>query len=329
VKALQVTELGEPEAALSITELPRPEPGDGEVLVQVLAAAANFPDVLMCRGHYQVKPSLPFVPGIEVCGRVVDPGRCQLSIGERVLGSALTPHGGFADYALMNAACTFRAPDRLDAAEAAALHVAYQTAWFAPHRRADLQAGDTLLVHAGAGGVGSAAVQLGKAAGARVIAVVGSPGKVVTARRLGANIVVDRTGEDFVTVVNDATGGRGADVVFDPVGGDSYHRSTRCIAFEGRIVVVGFAGGDVQTAALNHTLIKNYSVMGVHWGLYEKNNPRLVTWCHDALAELADTGAVRPLVSERLRLEEVADGLRRLADGTTVGRLVYEPGDPA
>jgi len=180
-------------------------------------------------------------------------------------------------------------------------------------------------VHAAAGGVGSAAVQLGKAAGARVIGVVGGPEKAEVARRLGADVVVDRHTEDFVVVVKDVTQGRGADVVFDPVGGDAYQRSTKCIAFEGRILVVGFAGGQIQSAALNHALVKNYSILGLHWGLYTTKDPALVRICHDELSKLAADGVVKPLVSERLALDAVADGLQRLADGTTVGRVAYVP----
>jgi len=155
--------------------------------------------------------------------------------------------------------------------------------------------------------------------------VVGGPEKAEVARTLGADVVVDRHTEDFVGVVKDVTGGRGADVVYDPVGGDAYQRSTKCIAFEGRILVVGFAGGQIQSAALNHALVKNYSIVGLHWGLYLTKNPALVRACHEELSELAAAGVVKPLVSERLALDAVADGLKRLADGTTVGRVAYVP----
>jgi NADPH2:quinone reductase len=233
------------------------------------------------------------------------------------------PAGGFAELALMDTATTFPAPGGLDNAQAAAFYIGYQTGWFGPHRRAHLQPGETLLVHAAAGGVGSAAVQLGKAAGAQVIGVVGGPEKAQVARTLGADVVVDRRAEDFVKVVNDITGGRGADVVFDPVGGDAYQRSTKCIAFEGRILVVGFAGGQIQSAALNHALVKNYSIVGLHWGLYTSKDPALVRRCHDELSKLAADGVAMPLVSERLALDAVGDGLQRLADGATVGRVAY------
>ncbi len=233
------------------------------------------------------------------------------------------PHGGFAEFALMNAATTFSAPAALDDAAASALFIGYQTGWFGLHRRAQLKAGETLLVHAAAGGVGSAAVQLGKAAGARVIGVVGGERKAAYARELGADVVVDRQIDDFVDVVKAETGGRGADVVYDPVGGEVYERSTKCIAFEGRILVIGFAGGQIQTARLNHALVKNYSVVGLHWGMYTDRDPAAVAECHHQLTDLAKQGLVKPLVSDRLALDEVADGLQRLADGVTVGRVVY------
>ena len=317
--------LGEPRDVMSLDEIPDPEPGAGQLLVRVLGASANFADALICRGLYQLKPPLPFTPGLELCGEVVAlaPGATGFAVGDRVIGSSVLPAGGFAELALMDVATTFPAPGALDDAQAAALYIGYQTGWFGLHRRAHLQPAETLLVHAAAGGVGSAAVQLGKAAGARVVGVVGGREKADVARALGADVVVDRHTEDFVEVVRDLTHGRGADVVYDPVGGDAYQRSTKCIAFEGRILVVGFAGGQIQSAALNHALVKNYSILGLHWGLYTTKEPGLVRVCHDELSRLAADGVVRPLVSERLALDAVADGLQRLADGTTVGRLAY------
>jgi NADPH2:quinone reductase len=322
-----VHELGEPRDVLALAEVPEPEPGPGQVLVRVRAAAANFPDVLMCRGGYQVRPPLPFTPGIELCGEVVAVGAGVdgLAVGDRVLGGSSLPSGALADLAVMNASSVFPAPEGLDDAEAAAFFITYQTGWFGLHRRARLAAGETLLVHAAAGGVGSGAVQLGKAAGARVIGVVGGERKAEVARALGADVVVDRLSQDFVEVVKEVTGGRGADVVYDPVGGDTYARSTKCIAFEGRILIVGFAGGQIQSAALNHVLIKNYSVVGLHWGLYQAKDPQSIRDCHVQLGKLVADGLIRPLIGERLSLTEAADGLQRLADGSTVGRLVFVP----
>ena len=325
MKAWRVSELGEPRQVMTLDEVPVPQPEAGQLLVRVLGAAANFADALICRGLYQVKPPLPFTPGLELCGEVaaLGPGTTGFAVGDRVIGASVLTAGGFAELALMESATTFPAPPSLDDAQASAFYIAYQTGWLGLHHRAHLQPGETLLVHAAAGGVGSAAVQLGKAVGARVIGLVGGPEKAEVARTLGADVVVDRHTEDFVGVVKDVTGGRGADVVYDPVGGDAYQRSTKCIAFEGRILVVGFAGGQIQSAALNHALVKNYSIVGLHWGLYTTKDPALVRLCHDELSKLVADGLVKPLVSERLALDAVADGLQRLADGTTVGRVAY------
>jgi len=327
VKAWQVRSYGEPADVLELADVPRPVPGPGQLLVRVLAAAANFPDLLMCRGTYQVRPPLPFSLGVESCGEVVQAGTgvTRFSVGDRVIGGAVLPSGSFAEYAVMDAARAMPAPEGLDDGEAAPFLVTYQTGWFGLHRRARLAAGETLLVHAAAGGVGSGAVQLGKAAGARVIGVVGGPEKARLARQLGADVVVDRYEEDFVAVVKEVTKGKGADVVYDPVGGEAFRKSTKCIAFEGRIVVVGFASGDVPVAALNHALVKNYDILGLHWGLYERLNPAAVLDCQAELTRLAAAGLIRPLITERLPLAGVPDALRRLGAGTTAGRLVFQP----
>ncbi|WP_406208618.1 NADPH:quinone oxidoreductase family protein [Kitasatospora sp. NBC_01560] len=319
MRAWQVTEPGEPREVMRlVADVPKPVPGPGQLLVRVRAAAVNFPDALMVRGQYQVRPPLPFTPGVELCGEVVAGPRA----GERVIGNPVLPGGAFAEYALLEAAGAFPAPGALDDAGAAALHIGYQTAWFALHRRAGLRPGETLLVHAAAGGVGSAAVQLGRAAGARVIAVVGGPDKAAVAKELGADLVVDRTAVDFTAAVREATGGHGADVVFDPVGGAAYTGSAKCVAFEGRIVVVGFASGEIPAPALNHALVKNYSVLGLHWGLYNTRDPQAVRAAHAELTGLAEAGTVRPLVSDRVPLTGAAEAVQRVADGRSTGRVV-------
>jgi NADPH:quinone reductase len=325
VKAWQVHELGQPQDVLLLGEVPEPEPGPGQVLVRVKASPINFPDVLLCRGEYQAKPPTPFTPGVELCGEVIKPGAdvSEFSPGDRVIGGAALPQGAFADLALMDVNRTLPAPESLSDAEASALYIGYQTGWFGLHRRAALQPGETLLVHAAAGGVGSAAIQLGKAAGATVVGVVGGPDKAEVARSLGADVVVDRRSEDFVAVVKEMTGGRGADVIYDPVGGDTYTRSTKCIAFEGRILIIGFAGGTIPTPGLNHALIKNYSIVGLHWGLYNERDPQAVRQAHTELTKLADAGSVRPLISEQIPLDQLAEGVQRVGDGKTVGRVAY------
>jgi NADPH:quinone reductase len=317
MRAWQVQSLGEPEEALTLSDVEVPDPKDGQVLVKVKAVALNFPDVLMCRGQYQVRPPLPFTPGVELCGEIVDPSGGP---GNRVIGSPVLPTGALAEYTLMNEAEILPAPPSLDDAEASGFLIAYQTGWFGLHRRANLQAGETLLVHAAAGGVGSAAVQLGKAAGARVIAVVGGPEKAEVAKALGADVVIDRREQDFVAAVKDVTKGRGADVIFDPVGGDIYTGSTKCVAFEGRILVIGFAGGTIPTPMLSHALVKNYSIVGLHWGLYRQYDPQSIVDAHHDLMKLN----LKPLVGGRFPLEQAAVGLTKLAKGDSVGRLVVE-----
>ncbi|MEU3186333.1 NADPH:quinone oxidoreductase family protein [Streptomyces sp. NPDC006923] len=317
MQAWRVHRNGEPSEVMRLETVERPEPGEGQIRLLVRAANINFPDALLCRGQYQVRPPLPFTPGVEVCAETAD--------GRRVIATPALPDGGLAEYVLADAAAVLPAPESLDDAEAAALHIGYQTGWFGLHRRAGLRAGETLLVHAAAGGVGSAAVQLGKAAGATVIGVAGGPAKARVARELGCDLVVDRRTDDLVAAVKEATGGRGADVVYDPVGGDAYTQSARCVAFEGRIVVVGFASGTVPSPALNHALVKNYSVMGLHWGLYRAQDPAAVARCHQELTALAARGAIKPLISERVAMKGGADAVQRVADGVTTGRVVVLP----
>ena len=341
MRAWQAFEVGEPAAVCKLGEVEVPTPAAGQILVRVRAAALNFPDVLLCRGQYQIRPPLPFTPGVELCGEVVSAGASvardesrqhpanvpadAFAPGTRVVGSPVLPYGALAEFAVMDAATAHPAPASLSDDEAAGLFIAYQTGWFGLHRRARLQAGETLLVHAAAGGVGSAAVQLGKAAGARVIAVVGGAEKAAVATGLGADLVIDRRSEDFVAVVKAFTGGRGADVVYDPVGGDAYAGSAKCVAFEGRILVIGFASGAIPAPGLNHALIKNYSIVGLHWGLYQTHDPASIGAAHDELTALADSGAIKPLVGARVSLDDAMDGLTRLGAGDTVGRVVVMP----
>lgn len=324
-----VHEHGAPATALVLGDGPEPEPGPGEVVIAVGACALNFADDLLCRGTYQERPALPFVPGLEVAGHVVACGRgSRHAVGSRVSGSTLLPHGGLAERCAARDDDVFPIPADLDDVDAAAMHVTYQTAWFALHRRGRLQPGETLLVHAAAGGAGSAAVQLGRAAGARVLAVAGGSEKVALCRELGADLAVDHRSEDFVDVVLDATGGRGADVIFDPVGGDTFVRSTKCIAWEGRLLVIGAAGGAYAEARTNHVLVKNYSVVGVHWGGYRTRRPELVAEAHHQLVHLRTSGAVNPLIGGVLPLAEALDGLRELTGGRSAGKLVVQVGDP-
>jgi len=318
VKAWQVRRLGSPAEAMELVELPDPVAGPGELLVRVEACALNFPDVLLAAGHYQERPELPFTPGLEVCGTVVGDGR-------RVIGGPPLPRGGLAELTVLPERAAFDAPAGMPADEAAALLITYQTAYVGLHRRAALRAGEWLLVHAGAGGVGSAAIQVGLAAGARVVATAGGPEKAAVCRELGAHEVIDYRSEDIVSRVREVTGGHGADVVWDPVGGDVFDASRRCVAFEGRLVVVGFASGRIPSVPAGHVLVKNYSVVGLHWGLYRTVDPQVVADAHEQLARLYAAGSIRPLVSERVPMAEAPAALTRLASRGTVGKVVVLP----
>jgi NADPH2:quinone reductase len=325
VKAWVVRELGGPES-LRFEDVDPGEPANGSVRVAVRAASINFPDALMVAGLYQVKPELPFIPGVEVSGEVVSaPASSGLLPGERVmalLDSRGLTRGGYAEIADAAPATVVRIPDKMSFDDAAGFMLTYQTGWFGLQRRAHLQPGETLLVHAGAGGVGSAAIQLGRAAGATVIATAGSDEKVELCRQLGADHAFNNKTQDFADDVKKLTGGRGADVIFDPVGGDIYDRSTKCIAFEGRIVVVGFTSGRIPQAATNHILIKNYSVVGLHWGLYNTRAPELVPPVTRALLDLYEAGKIKPHISARLPLAEAPRALGMVASGKSTGKVI-------
>ena len=327
MKAWRVTKLGDPKEALSLEESEEPSLKAGEVIVEVEAAAMNFFDILLCRGEYQEKPDLPFTPGAEVSGTISEVGDdVDLEPSRRVIATPPLPQGGFAERVAVPAAVVYPIPEEMPATDAAAMHIVYQTAFFALHRRAALQEGETVLVHAGAGGVGSAAIQLARAAGARVLATAGGKEKVEICQDLGAEVAIDYKEEDFIQAVKEATDGRGANVVFDPVGGDVFDGSRRCVAFEGRIVVIGFAGGRIPEAPANHLLVKNYSVLGLHWGLYGKMMPHLIRETHEELVQLYERGALKPLIYKEFPFEEVPDALELLGSRGTYGKLVSRPG---
>jgi NADPH2:quinone reductase len=322
-----VHQIGDPAEVLQLdSQVAIPEPGAHQVRIRVDAAALNFADDLICRGKYQEKPSLPFTPGLEVSGEVVAAGAdVTISPGTRVMAFAALPHGGLAEEALANEVMTFPIPEGFPADQAAAMLVTYQTSYVALHRRAHLRAGEVLLVHAGAGGVGSSAIQLGKAAGARVIATAGGAEKVSICRDLGADKVIDYRKEDFVAEVNGWTDGRGADVIYDPVGGDTFDRSRKCIAWEGRILVIGFASGRIPEAPANHALVKNYSILGVHYARYSLMNPDYLREVHTRLMELHAQGKIPPLLRQEVSLEDVPAALGSLVSGGTVGKVVVRP----
>src|SRR5437899_1950710 len=320
-----VRRLGGPET-MQFEDVDASAPADGMVRIAIRASAINYFDALMVAGTYQTKPELPFVPGVEISGEVESaPAATAFKKGDRVtalLDSGGLTRGGYAELADAAPTTVHRLPDAMPFDDGAAFTLIYQTAWFGLYRRANLQPGETLLVHAGAGGVGSAAIQLGKAAGATVIATAGSDEKVEVCRELGADHAINYKTQDFVEEVKKITGGRGADVVYDPVGGDVYDRSTKCIAFEGRIVIVGFTSGRIPQAAANHVLVKNYSVVGLHWGLYSKRAPELIPLAAKALLELYEAGKIKPYISTRLPLSEAPRALASVAEGNSTGKVI-------
>ena len=322
----QVHELGDPADALVWGEIPDPEPGPGQVLVRVHAVACNFPDILLCQGRYQEKPEPPFTPGMEIAGEVVAAGEGAVArVGDRVLGMPPMGRGGYAELAVLDADATLPWPDGMSAGQAAGMFVTYQTGICALEHRAKLQAGETLLVHAAAGGVGSAAVQLGKALGARVIGTAGGADKCAVARAMGADDVVDYATEDLVTRVKELTDGRGADVIYDPIGGDVFDASRRLVAFEGRILVIGFVAGRFAEAPTNHVLIKNYAVVGVHWAFYRRVAPEWIPRWQGRLNDLWAARKIAPLVGAELPLREAPEALRRLGSRGTTGKVVLVP----
>jgi NADPH2:quinone reductase len=325
VKAWVVRQLGTPDT-IRFEEFAEGEPADGMVRIRLRASSINYFDALMVAGQYQTKPDLPFVPGSEVSGVVASaPSGSGFKPGDRVMAlvdnGGLT-RGGYADVTDALPGSIAHMPEKMSFEDAAGFHIIFQTGWFGLHRRANLKAGETLLVHAGAGGVGSAAIQLGKAAGATVIATAGSDEKVAVCREIGADHAINYKTQDFAEEVKQITGGRGADVIYDPVGGDVYDRSTKCIAFEGRIVIVGFTSGRIPQAAANHVLIKNYSVVGLHWGLYGKRMPELIPVASRALVELYEAGKIKPYISTRLPLSEAPRALSSVAGGKSTGKVI-------
>lgn len=325
MKTWLVKELGEPVDALKIEEVDDATRGKSEVLIEVKAVSLNFFDILLCQGNYQVKPTLPFSLGSEISGVVVEAEDDSLfKKGQRVLALPGVQKGGLADFVAVPEKSVFPLPDSMTWREGAAFFITYHTSYYALFNRAQLKKGDVLLVHAGAGGVGSAAIQLGKSAGAFVIATAGGSEKTEICKQIGADIVIDYNKEDFVDIVKKHTGGRGANIIFDPVGGDIFDRSKKCIAFDGRILVIGFAGGTIPSITTNHVLVKNYSIVGVHWGLFHQLFPKEVEKEHQALIKLYDDGDIKPILYKNYRFEEVPEALHLLSKRKTWGKVVVD-----
>ncbi len=324
MRAIVVDHWMEP-SELTVAETPEPELGPGQLAVEVRAAGCNFFDILLVQGRYQVKPPFPFIPGAEIAGvvREVAPDVSNFAPGDRVLASI--PVGGFAEVANAPASLAHRLPDSMSFEEGAALPIVYPTSYAALVLRADLKAGETLLVHAAAGGVGVAAVQIGKALGARVIATAGGADKVQVALDAGADVGIDYRKEDFVERVKAETDGRGADVIYDPVGGEIFDRSLKCIAWNGRLLVIGFAGGEIPSVKANRILLKNIAIVGLHWGAYQRYEPERVPEVFAGLFELYEAGKIKPVIFERYPLDQVPAALEALGSRRTYGKVIITP----
>ena len=324
MRAMIANGWGEP-TNLTLAELPDPTPGPGQITVDVRAIGCNFFDILMVQGKYQVRPPFPFSPGSEIAGvvREVGGGVTGLAPGERVF--AMPGWGGYASVAVVPAASVVRMPSSMSFDEGAAFGIVYQTSYFGLVYRACVKPGEYLLVHASAGGVGLAAVQIGRALRARVLATAGSQKKLEVAKAHGAEEAYDYSQPDWVDRVKQATGGRGADVIYDPVGGDIFDLSTKCIASEGRLVVVGFASGRIPSIQANRILLKNISIVGLHWGIYRQQDPARISEAMTELFNMYERGEVRPVISSTHPLTEAAAALDEIASRRSIGKVVLHP----
>ena len=323
MRALVCETHGGPEV-LKVGTLPEPKAGPGQAVIRVAAAGLNFADTLMVAGTYQEKPAFPFAPGLEVAGTIeaLGEGVRGLKAGQRVL--AVVGHGGFAELATAEASGVFVLPEQMDFVTAAGFMVTYGTAHGALVWRAALKPGETLVVHGAAGGVGLAAVEVGKALGARVIATAGGADKLAVARAHGADALIDYKAEDLKARLKELAGPKGAEVHFDPVGGQAFEASLRAVAWEGRIVIVGFAGGGVPQIPANILLVKNASALGFYWGSYRRHDPARLAAQFDELFAWFVAGKLKPHVSHRLPLAEAAEGFRLLQERRATGKVVVE-----
>jgi NADPH2:quinone reductase len=330
MRALVVRALLPDYAGCSVEDIAEPSPGPGQVKVKVKAVSVNFPDLLMTRGEYQMKPPLPFTPGLDIAGEVAALGPTPsggqasgLQIGDAVVGGARL--GGFAQYAVLDALALSPKPDRLSFAQAAAYPAAYLTAYVALVRRANVQQGEWVLVHGAAGGVGLAAVDLAKVLGAKVIAASASDDKLAVIQREYAPDAVVNVKGGFRDRVKEITGGRGADVIYDPVGGDIFDESVRCIAFDGRLLVIGFTSGRIPSVSVNMPLIKGFSVMGVRAGEYGRQFPEKGRQNVAAVAALAAESRITPRVHAELPLANWREAFDLLATRQVIGKALIRP----
>lgn len=329
MRAWRVNELGHPSVSLQLEDVAPPVPAGGQVRIRVEATNVNFADILVCQGIYQDRPGVPLTPGTESCGVVdaVGPG-VDVAIGTRVAGMAVLPHGGYAEQALLKVPTLLTMPPDLDPGDATVLYSTYQTAHVGLFHRGALEAGQWLVVHGASSGVGAAAVQLGVAVGARVIATAGGADKVAYCRGLGAEVVVDSRADDAASQLYEATmaatARAGVDVAFDPVGGTLGDVTRRLMGWEGRLIVIGFASGTIPTYPGNHVLVKNYAVLGMAWGEYAYRRRDVVEAAHTELLAMHAAGRIHTDVHP-VSLEDVPAALAALEARTVTGRLAMVP----
>src|SRR5262245_48857381 len=328
MKAWRVNDWCEPDE-MEFADIPAPEPKPGEIRIENRAAALNFFDILLIQGKYQSKPPRPFTPGSEVAGVVdaVGEGVTGLKIGDRV--QAMAAGGTYCEFSIALANKAFRIPDAMSFEEAAAMIVIYQTSYFALTHRTTIKPGEWLLVHAGAGGVGSSAIQIGRSLGARVIATASDEEKMRFCLSQGAERALnysDASWPNLVDQVKQITGGRGADVIYDPVGGEIFELSTKCVAPEGRLLVIGFAGGTIPSITANRILLKNMSVVGVYWGGFLEHYPEYMREAQEALFRMYEAGQIKPIVSQTFALADAVKALNALATRKTFAKVVLNIG---
>jgi NADPH:quinone reductase len=316
---------GEPSEVLERGTTSAGAVSEDDVLIGIDAVALNFLDVSVCRGEYSTTLEPPLVPGAEVTGRALDVGAnvTSVRVGDRVSALSPTGLGGFAEAVVVPSGAVCVVPDDIPTELAAGLLVTYHTAHVSLVRRARVQSGEWVLIHAGAGGTGSAAIQIATSTGARVISTSRSEAKAEVCRSLGAEVALNLERDDLVEAVLDATGGRGADVILDPVGGDTFRRSLECIAFEGRLIPVGWAGGVPAQIELTDVLRRNITLVGVAWGLaYPLLAPAVVQETHERILDGYRAGSLRPLVRDIWEFAELPQAVQALADGAVVGKAV-------
>lgn len=324
MKALRVTALSPDLSGLALADIPQPERGRGEVLVRVRAASLNYPDLLMTRGDYQLKPPLPFVSGLEMAGEVVEADEASgFSPGQLVMGGAKT--GAMAEYVSLPPSALRPVPEALSCAQAAAMGAAYHTAYVALVELGQLERGQTVLVHGASGGVGLAACDLARAMGAKVIAATHRADKAETLSGIARpDATILNTGR-FREEVAELTDGRLCDLVFDPVGGDIFDESTRCVAFGGKLLVVGFVAGRIPEIAVNIPLIKGFSIVGVRAGEYARRFPERAGRITAAIDELASAGKIAPHIDRTLPLERWREAFQAMERREILGKIVLEP----